>query len=119
MVESPVPPPTATTRNPRLVSLLFGSKLDGMDLTSALLRFETRGRQVRGLGVEQFGETRIIRHVLKIGIIARLKPVRWVQSDGLAQVLQRTFHLPGQPLGPCHALLSKVSLGILLKNFFH
>src|ERR1051326_582390 len=74
------------------------------------------GLGVSGLGIEELCKTRIFRHVLEIGVVARLKTVLWIQADGLIQVLERSFYLSRQAIDDGHAVVSEVGLAILLEN---
>ena len=51
-----------------------------------LLQESLSSRFRRHLRIEEFGEARIVGHVLEVGIIARLKAIRRVQLDGLIQI---------------------------------
>ncbi len=75
-----------------------------------------------GIGIKQFGEARIFRQMLEVGIVAGLETQRGIDADGLVQIAQRVFHVSGQaiqrrhaigrrsrPLGTCFDSLSRCS----------
>src|SRR5579864_862288 len=128
-VESPVPPPMATTRRPR-VRPVFSSGRSSTVLESIGRSLDARlgglgfraihvgGAKFRaGIGVEQLGEARIFCQILEIGIVARLETELWIQTQSLVQPLQRILDMAGQAIQRCQAIDDVVRLSILLQQF--
>jgi len=94
-VESPVPPPMATTRIGRTRFKISRTPVG----TCGDVKFDCGvpaevTRNLGNLGIEQLGEARIVRHVLKIVVGAGLKPVPGIQLDGLGEALQAVLGAP-------------------------
>src|SRR6185437_7962511 len=87
-VESPVPPPIATTRSPapgRFIPAFDGFRESGISPLQAFF-WRYIGRGFPGIGIKQFSKSRIFRKVLEVGIIAGLVTKHRIVPDGFAQM---------------------------------
>ena len=83
-VDSPVPPPMATTRKLRAPANA-GVIADVRHVQLAEfpnLFFRRKPEFATRVGIKQFGKTRVFREILEIGIVARLKAQGGIQADG-------------------------------------
>src|SRR5215471_1167825 len=131
-VESPVPPPMATTRNPHsrvasgaAVSAVFvcigrfSGLLSPADLAGLTWKIGIADAQFgAGIGIQKLGEARIFRQILEIGIVARLVAQLRVQAKRLIQPLERVLDVPGQAIESREAVDHEIDLGRLLQQFF-
>src|SRR4029077_4660910 len=126
-VESPVPPPMATTRKSR-VRAVFSRTANPAGLVSikdvlalSLDRFLFANRIVgfqicTGIGIEQFRETRILGQVLEVRIVSRLEAQLSIQTESFIEMAERVFDVAGEALERGQSVDHEVGLGILFEQ---
>ena len=114
-VESPVPPPMATTLMARSSAELLCSRheLRCRAAKSAIFRFAGRHFGA-GVRIEQFGEPGVVGQVLEIGIVARLETVCRIQPNGFVQAGDGFGKVAGQAVQRRHAVPDEIQLGSFL-----
>src|ERR1700674_2353044 len=124
-VESPVPPPMATTRRPRSRAGLSGGRDSAMLVSMCcglgrlfFAEVVVRGALDAGVRIKQFGEARVLRQILEVGIVARLETQLSIQTQGLVQAFQRILDVPGKTVQRSQAVDHIIGLGILLEQLF-
>src|SRR6185437_14844450 len=91
-VDSPVPPPMATTLSP-LRSMerdVGGFAITERSIGQCIgMRAGTASRERSGgFGIEKFGEARIVRHVVEVRVAAGLDAVLRIHFDGLMEMVE-------------------------------
>jgi len=70
------------------------------------------------LGIEEFGEARVVRHVLEVGVGAGLDAVARVEADGLGEVLQAVVGISGHAGEDGESVKGIVGAGVLCEDGF-
>ena len=96
-VESPVPPPMATTRKSAVravlsrvadpavlvsIRVVLALGLDRVFFTNGIVGFQICAR----VGIEQLGETRILGQILEVRIVARLEAQLGIQMESVIEM---------------------------------
>src|SRR6185437_7866369 len=122
-VESPVPPPMATTRSPRrstereagffaVTETSIRNSIE--DRGSSRLRATTRASE--RFRIEEFGKARIVRHVVEVRIAARLNAVLRIQLNRLVQMVQALLSLPGDAVQYRQPVVRVIRHGVFLQQ---
>ena len=78
----------------------------------------TAGVPLRRFRIEQFGKTRIVGHVLEVGVATGLDTVLRVELDGGDQVLKALLGLSGHAVENGEAVVRVVGFRVLLEDAF-
>src|SRR5271165_6852263 len=127
-VESPVPPPIATTRRPRSRGIFSGyrssavlgsitrSSAGGLHRLGFVEIFVGGTEFGAGIRIEQLREARIFCQVLEVRIVARLEAELRFQMQGLVQPLQGILNAPGETVKRGQPIDYVVRFGALLEQ---
>ncbi len=114
-VDRPVPPPMAATRR-------GACGANGLELLTVS---SSGGLGLRDFRVEQFGESRVVVHVLEVSVGAGLKAVAAIGGNGLREAVEAVFHLAGDGVEDGEPVVGVCGLGAdaedgeeLLAGFF-
>src|ERR1700681_2114239 len=112
-IESPVPPPIATTRTPpgpavrSRVPFFIGIASLWSELAAQL----DSGAGGFAFGVEQFGKAGIFLQEREIFVVARVVAVFRTQLNRDFQIFHRRFGFPGQTIQRGHCIENVIGLG--------
>src|SRR5579872_311086 len=128
-VESPVPPPIATTRIPpadAVSGVVAGSEVlvpIGKESSEQLDRFflthhAHRSEFAAGIGIKQFSKAWILGEVLEVGIIAGLEAQLRIEAERFVQTAERILNVARQAIERGQAINDVVGFGVLLQQLF-